>query len=91
MSAWFWISVAIKIAACVAVAFVVVKLSRKKSNPVIPAEEQFWANKCHETFNEAQRAYGLQDWYSFTKLCEQHALYYRRYQMARDGHFERKS
>jgi hypothetical protein len=55
------------------------------------SEAHFWANKCHEAFNEAQRAYGLEDWYSFHKFCDQHALYYRRYQMARDGHFERKT
>lgn len=59
---------------------------------ILPSEEeQFWTNKCHQAFNDAQNAYAKKDEYSFRKFAEQHALYYRRYKMARDGHFERKS
>lgn len=53
-------------------------------------ETNFWANKCHEAFANAQEALRKGDEYSFRKFAEQHALYYRRYKMARDGHFDRK-
>lgn len=78
------------------VAFVFTVFLRKlfrelKQAGTLSEEEQFWANKCHQAFNDAQNAYAKKDEYSFRKFAEQHALYYRRYKMARDGHFERKT
>lgn len=91
MSVWFWILFGAALVASLVVVYIIIKCADVTGDPGPLTEQQFWANKCHEAFNEAQRAYGLEDLYSFHKFCDQHALYYRRYQMARDGHFERKA
>lgn len=86
----FWIIVTV--VGCIAMTSLFIEMYWDKDDDgeAQEIETTFWANKCHEAFDNAQMAFNKGDEYSFRKFAEQHALYYRRYQMARDGHFERK-